>query len=122
MSEERYMSADAGTEAGGRHLSLLADAPPPAPLRRPDEPVLRAGIRAGALGFFVVAALYTVVGVIAGLGLGGAVGVGVFVGIFGGVGWGAMAGTSLSVMRDHRPQHVVATVPVRDNQTTRRES
>jgi hypothetical protein len=124
MSEVRSLSGDRTVEQPAHRLAPL---PEPAvdtraPRRRPNEPVLRAGIRAGALGFFLVAALYTTVGVIAGLGIGGGLGVGVFVGIWGGVGWGAMAGTSLLVMKDHGPQHVVATVPVNDQRTTRRES
>jgi hypothetical protein len=124
MSEERLHRADAGPEARERHLALLPEAPvaPVTSPSRPDEPVLRAGIRAGAIGFFAVAALYTVVGLIAGLGIGGALGVGGFVGFWGGIGWGAMTGTSLFVMRDHSPPHVSATVPVQDHRTTRRGS
>jgi hypothetical protein len=123
MSEKGMLSSDLTTENQGPHLALVPEAPVTrAHARRPDEPVFRAGVRAGALGFLLVAALYTTTGVIAGLGIGGALGLGVFVGIWGGVGWGAMAGTSLLVMRDHRPPHVAATVPVQEHRIPRRES
>ena len=123
MSEERVLSSHPTSESQEPHLALVPESSAvPAPARRPDEPVLRAGIRAGALGFFLVAALYTAAGMFAGLSIGGALGVGVFVGIWGGVGWGAMAGTSLLVMKDHGAPHIAATVPVHEHHTPRRES
>jgi hypothetical protein len=121
MSQEKLPSAVPTPAGDDRHLTLVPETAHKAFVPT-DEPVVGTVIRTAVLGFFLVAALFTVVGVVAGLGIGGALGVGVFVGFWGGIGWGGMAGTSLSLMRDHRPEHVTATVPTRGHQSPRRES
>ena len=64
-----------------------------------DPPVGRAAFRGAAIGFVLVTACMTCVGLASGLGVGGAIGLGVFVGIWGGVGFGAMLTAARCVAR-----------------------
>ena len=75
----------------------------PAAVRREDSdadpPVGRAAFRGAVIGFILVTAGMTVIGLIGAAGLGGAIGMGVFVGVWGGVGFGAMLGATSCIAR-----------------------
>jgi len=64
-----------------------------------DPPAGRAGFHGALIGFALVTAAMTVVGLIGDLSLGGAIGLGVFVGVWGGVGFGAMLGATMCLAR-----------------------
>jgi hypothetical protein len=64
-----------------------------------DPPAGRAAFHGAVIGFVLVAAGMTWLGVAAGVGLGGAIGLGAFVGAWGGVGFGGMLGATLCITR-----------------------
>lgn len=76
-----------------------------------DEPhVGRAAVMGAVIGFLLAAPLFTVVGLVFGAGLTGALAIGVFVGVWGGCGWGGMLAASLALTRQDlleasRPRH-----------------
>jgi hypothetical protein len=79
----------------------VAPEPVAAPIAvlRPEQPdILRAAVRGGVIGFFLVGVVFGCLALAAGESAGGSLGLGFFVGFWGGIGWGAMTGASLTVM------------------------
>ena len=68
----------------------------------PERGIGRAAARGALIGFVIVGAFVTAVGVYAGVPLAGAIAMGVFAGLFGGPGFGGMLGAVACATRNEK--------------------